>query len=146
MNAATRVNDLIVIGGRLAELLKEENESLRARRAKDVAGLLEDKTALSHAFESRFKGLADKPDELAGIDTEQGERLRGMAERIHALTEDNDRLLKVALAAHEKLVESIAEAVKSSQPGPSIYTRAGRRGTATDGVAKGTPISLDRAL
>ena len=146
MNAATRVDDLIIIGRRLAELLKEENESLRRRRAEDIADSLKDKTALSHAFESRFKGLADKPDELAGIDAEQGERLRDMAERIHTLTEENDHLLKVALAAHEKMVESIAEAVKSSQPGPSIYTRTGRHGTATDGGAKGTPISLDQAL
>ena len=146
MNAETRVNDLIVIGGRLAELLKEENLSLRARRTEDIAGFLGDKTALSRAFESRFKGLADKPDELAGIDVEQGERLRGITERIHTLIEDNDRLLRVALAAHEKMVEAIAEAVKSSQPGPSIYPRAGRRGTTTDGGAKSTPISLDQAL
>lgn len=146
MNAATRVNDLIVIGGRLAELMKEENASLRARRAKDVAGFLEDKTALSHAFESRFKGLADKPDELAGIDVEQGERLRGMAKKVQILMEENDHLLKVALAAHETVVESIAEAVKSSQPGPSIYTRGGQRGSASDHGAKTRPISLDQAL
>ena len=146
MNAATRVNDLIVIGGRLAELLEKENGALRARRAKDVAGSIEDKTTLSHAFESRFKGLADKPDELAEIDVEQGERLRGVTERVHALVEENDRLLKVALAAHEKMVEAIAEAVKSSQPGPSIYTRAGQRGTTTDGGAKNAPVSLDQAL
>ena len=146
MNAATRVNDLIVIGGRLAELMKEENASLRARRAKDVAGFLEDKTALSHAFESRFKGLADKPDELAGIDVEQGERLRGMAKKVQILMEENAHLLKVALAAHETVVKSIAEAVKSSQPGPSIYTRGGQRGSASDHGAKTRPISLDQAL
>ncbi len=146
MNPATRVNDLIVIGGRLATLLKEENESLRALRAKDLAASLDEKTGLSHAFESRFKGLADKPDDLAAIDMEQRERLRGMAERVLILMEENDQLLKVALAAHESMVETIAEAVKSCQPGPSVYTRAGRRAGATDNGAKSTPISLDQAL
>ena len=146
MNTSTRINDLIVIGGRLAELMKEENASLRAHRAKDVAGFLEDKTALSQAFETRFKGLADKPEELADIETDQGERLLGMVEKIHILMEENDQLLKVALAAHETIVESIAEAVKSSQPGPSIYTRAGQQGSAENRSATSTPISLDQAL
>ena len=58
----------------------------------------------------------------------------------------DDHLLKVALAAHETVVESIAEAVKSSQPGPSIYTRGGLRGSASDHGAKTRPISLDQAL
>ena len=146
MNTETRVNDLIIIGGRLAELMKEENTSLRARRVKDIAGFLEDKTALSHAFESRFKGLADKASKLAGIDVEQGERLRDMAENVQILMGENDHLLKVALAAHEIVVESVAEAVKSSQPGPSIYTRAGQSGSATERGAKTRPISLDQAL
>ena len=59
MDPNNRLNDLIVITGRLAELLQRENEALRLRRPKDVHSLLDEKATLSRVYETRYNGIAE---------------------------------------------------------------------------------------
>ena len=144
MKAEERVEDMVVIGRRLAELLDKENAALRQRRTADVSALVDEKSKLSRAFESRFKGLAEHPEELAKVGSELRQRLAGVGRTVEARAEENARLLRVALAAHDKVIQVIAEAVKSAQPGPRTYAppRRGRIKTAS----ATPPISVDQAL
>ncbi len=148
MNATKRVNDLIVITGRLADLLTKENAALREKRHEDVATLLEKKASLGRAYESRIQGLVEKADALGQVDRALLERLRGLGERMHGLMEDNARLLKVAIETGRRVVESVSEAVKASHPGPGTYSANGALGTPGNGATapRNYAISVDQSL
>ena len=147
MDPTNRVNDLILITGRLAELLAHENEALGNQRPRDVDSLLEEKNALINAYESRIQGLADDPDELAKVDPDLRERLRGLGDKLAALMDNNARLLKAGMEANRRLVHAVAEAVKSSRPRANTYSASGTATVNGNGAAPpSAPISLDRTL
>ena len=147
MDATNRINDLIAITGHLVELMTQENAALRAKRPEDVATLLEKKVSLGRAYESRIQGLVEKRDSLAQVDQALRQRLRGLGEKMHGLMEENARLLKVAIEVGRRVVESVSEAVKSSQPGPGTYSATGAVGTPSNGAApRNLAISVDQSL
>ncbi len=147
MDATNRIKDLIAITGHLVELMTQENAALRAKRPEDVATLLEKKVSLSRAYESRVQGLVEKPDSLARVDQALRQRLRSLVEKMHGLMEENARLLKVAIEVGRRVVESVSEAVKSSQPGPGTYSANGAVGTPSNGTApRNLAISVDQSL
>ena len=147
MDATKRINDLIAITGHLVELLTQENAALRAKRHEDVAALLEKKASLGRAYESRIQGLVEKPDTLAQVDQALRQRLRGLGETMHRLMEENEQFLKVAITVARRVVESVSEAVKSSQPGPGTYSANGAVGVPSNGAApRNLSISVDQSL
>ncbi len=147
MDATNRINDLIAITGHLVELMTQENAALRAKRHEDVAALLEKKASLSRAYESRIQGLVEKPDSLAQVDQALRHRLRGLGEKMHRLMEENEQFLKVAITVAQRVVESVSEAVKSSQPGPGTYSANGAVGAPGNGAApRNLSISVDQSL
>ena len=147
MDVIGRINDLIIISTGLAELLTRENEALRERRPKEVAELLDDKTTLCKAYETRLRGLADEEEALAEVDPDLRERLRGLGEKVLELTEANARLLKIGMEANRRVVKSVAEAVKTSRPSANTYSANGSA-TSNAGSAsqQSVPISVDRSL
>ena len=147
MDVTSRINDLITISTGLADLLTRENEALRGQRPKEVAELLDDKTILCKAYETRLRGLADEDEALAEVDPDLRERLRGLGERIMELTEENARLLKIGMEANRRVVKSVAKAVKSSAPSANTYSANGsatRNGGNTS--HQNVAISVDRSL
>ncbi|MCH8214296.1 MAG: hypothetical protein IIC54_09545 [Proteobacteria bacterium] len=147
MDTTNRINDLIAITGHLVDLLTQENAALRAKRHEDVAALLEKKASLSRAYESRVQGLVEKPDSLAQVDQALRQRLRGLGEKMHGLMEENAQFLKVAITVARRVVGSVSEAVKSSQPGPGTYSANGTVGTPGNGAApRNLAISVDQSL
>ena len=147
MDATIRINDLIAITGHLVDLLTQENAALRAKRHEDVAALLEKKASLGRAYESRVQGLVEKPDSLAQVDQALCQRLRDLGEMMRGLMEENALLLKVAIEASRRVVQSVSEAVKSSQPGPGTYAANGAVGTPSNGTApRNLAISVDQSL
>lgn len=147
MDMKQRVDDLIVISGRLAELLARENEALRQRQSQVVAGLLDDKAKLSRAFETRVQGLVEQAAKIAEVDAEARDRLRTLGAKVRELMAENGRLLKVAIEAHNRVVGLIAEAVKSSAPGPKTYSASGATAPRSRGAAaQVAPVSVNRSL
>lgn len=150
MDPTKRINDLIVITSHLADLLARENRALRELRPHDVTDLLDEKNTLTRALDSRAEGLgkqAEAPEGLDRVDPELRERLRGLGEKVNALATENASLLKVAIAANRHVVEAIAEAAKSSQPGPGTYSANGAVGDKRPGAAaRNVAITVDRSL
>lgn len=147
MEPKQRVEDLIVICGRLADVLEKENGALRDQRTTDLRDLQEPKGTLSRAYESRMAGLAGKPEQLTEVDFSLREKLMGLGERLTGLMVENERLLRVAMESHRRVVDVIAEAVKTVQPGPGTYSQGGVVGAPTGrGGAKGTPLTINEAL
>jgi len=146
-NANARANDLIVITTRLADVLREENEALRNRASDAIEALLEKKLTLCRAYEARARGLAESADELKTADVVVRESLRRAGADLDALTEENARLLKVAVEVGRRVLATVAEAVRISNPGPGTYTAGGMVGAAGAGAApRNVAISFDQSL
>ena len=147
MDLKQRVNDLITIGSRLAELLAKENEALHRKQPREVAQFVEEKSNLSRAYESRIQGLVERAEDLEEVDIALRDRLRRTGEKIAPLAEENARLLTIAMETHHRVVQVIADAVKSSQPGPNVYSASGAVGAGAKGAAPQTaPLSVDQTL
>jgi flagellar biosynthesis/type III secretory pathway chaperone len=154
MDMEKRVTSLIDITSHLIDLLERENQELRKTHSQGVAHLLDEKNALTRSFEAHAlefsKATEQSSDENEGeesVDPNLAERLQGLTLKVHGLIEDNARLLKVAMTANQQVVDLVAEAVKSSNPGPDVYSA---RGSMTDGSHRGTPrhasLSIDQSL
>lgn len=147
MNATDRINDLINITSRLADLLVSENAALENNRTEDAAALLDEKSALSRAYEARVEGLKEVSEDLAGVDKDLRERLRGLGEKVNDLMEDNARHLKVAMEVNRYVMSAIAEAAKSQKPGPGIYSAKGStKGKRPQDASQSVAVSLDKSL
>lgn len=147
MDPNNRLNDLLVITGRLAELLQRENKALREHRAQEVRDLLDEKATLSRVYETRYKGLAEHPEIIAAADLDIRDRLHAMGEKVQILMEENAKLLRTALEANKRVVDLIAEAVRSKQPSAGTY--GANAATAEDGVhaaSRRMAFSLDQTL
>lgn len=147
MDSSQRVKDLIIICQRLSELLEKENALLRGRRPAAIEAFLEDKGALCRAYETRVGGLLSNREELADVEPGARDRLRALGGKVDALIVENERLLKVAIEAHRRVMQVIADAVSSSQPGPSVYSPAGRVRNGASKAARGsTALTYNQAL
>lgn len=145
MEAQKRINDLIIIAGHLATLLERENDALRCRRMAEVGDTLTEKNALIRAFESRVEGLADQAGDLAQVDSDLRERLAGIGHKVNRLIDENARYLKIAIEANRRVMDSVADAVKSSRPGAGTYSANGAVGTGRNGH-RNLSISVDQNL
>ncbi len=147
MDPTKRVNDLIVITGRLADLLERENVALREKQNKELNEILDEKVTLGRVYESRIMGLTEDPEALDNVDKELLERLRGIGEKVNGLIEDNAKMLKIAIEANRRVVNLIAEAVKASVPSAGTYSPTGATGTDDHRAApKNVAISVDHTL
>lgn len=127
MDLTKRVNDLIVITGRLADLLERENVALREKRNKELNEILDEKVTLGRVYESRIMVLTEDPEALDRVDQELCKRLRGIGEKVNGLIEDNAKMLKIAIEANRRVVNLIAEAVKASVPSAGTYSPTAAR-------------------
>ncbi|HEB79583.1 MAG TPA: hypothetical protein ENI79_03795 [Rhodospirillales bacterium] len=147
MQPTDRINDLINITSRLADLLMRENAALREKRHKDVAGLLDEKSTLSRAYEARVKGLRDIAEDLGEVDEDLRERLRGLGEKVKDLMVDNAHFLKVEMEVNQRVMSVIADAAKSQKPGPETYSAKGStKGKGVDDPMKNVAVSIDQSL
>ena len=147
MDPTKRVNDLIVITGRLADLLERENVALREKQNKELNEILDEKVTLGRFYESRIMGLTEDPEALDNVDKELLERLRGIGEKVNGLIEDNAKMLKIAIEANRRVVNLIAESIKASVPSAGTYSPTGATGTQDHRAApKNVAISVDHTL
>lgn len=145
MSAKQRVDDLIALSGRLADVLAQENDALRAKKPAVIVSLLDHKLALCRAYENRFKLIAEKPASLNDVDAEGRNRLKGLGETIHGLMEENAVLLRAAIEAHRRIMDVIGDAVRSAKPSANTYSRKGVAGVASR-RSEPAPLTLDRSL
>ena len=148
MDINKRLTELIVISDQLASVLERENTALTHYDRDGVRALLDEKTRLGRAYESRMEGLNNDAEALSLADPDLGQRLREIGAQVRDLIARNTRLLKIAIEANRRVVDLIAEAVKASAPGPGVYGVRGRAAAQATGhgAPKSPPISFDRSL
>jgi hypothetical protein len=147
MDATGRVNDLIEITERLANLLTKENKALNDKDANEATQYLDEKSNLSRIYETRIQGLMDDPSILANAAPELRDKLRELGQSVNVMIQENAQLLKITIEANRRVVSMVAAAVKTQQPGPGTYSA---KGTADKNDVHSAPrnlaLSLDRSL
>ena len=78
MSSETKINDIILITERLADVLKRENAALKNRRSEELHALLDDKVTLSRVYETRMQFYNENPSALSDATPELREKLRTM--------------------------------------------------------------------
>jgi hypothetical protein len=132
---------------RLADVLLRENAALGDGRRDELAGLTAEKIAACRAYEALLRSYADNPDTLAAIDDEQRRRLRQLGDKLIAVAKENARRLEVAVEAHRRFMDTVAEAARSLAPGPGTYSRNGSIGPGrTARAVAPVAVSVNRSL
>jgi len=147
MDPTKRVNDLILITDRLAELLERENGLLRERRHSELGLIIDEKVTLGRVYESRVLGLAETEEDMHVVDTELRERLILAGQRVGELMDENARLLQVAIMASQRLVDLISDAVKESANVSGTYDNRGTTEAPVHGATAGNlALSYNQTL
>ncbi len=146
MDPTNRVNDLIVITNRLADLLARENEALVNRKYSEINEILDEKVTLGRVYESRIMGLTNDSAALEQVDGELRDRLRSLGEKVNGLIEENAALLKIGIETNRRVVNMIAEAVKASIPSAGTYSANGAADAEQHAASNNVAISVDHTL
>ncbi|OEJ68729.1 hypothetical protein [Magnetovibrio blakemorei] len=149
MDASKRIEDLLFIASKLADLLEEENAALQNNRFDVVQKLLESKTALSRAYEIRVFGMKNEEDRSLYDDDDliAIEQLRSVGNRVAELIVENERMLRIGLEVSRRFMECVADSVKQVKPGTGAYTSNGIIGATGSASKQQAPsLALDEVL
>ncbi|NQV47707.1 MAG: hypothetical protein HQ504_07990 [Rhodospirillaceae bacterium] len=147
MDATERLLGLIDITEQLAALLMKENKALKDQQADEATKLLTEKNNLSRIYETRVRGLMDDQEALSKTDAGLRQKLREIGEKVNAMIIENAYLLKVAIDTNRRIVDMVADAVKTQKPGPGTYSANGTSGNdEVHSAPRNMAISLDQSL
>lgn len=124
----------------LVGVLERENAALKAADRAAVQSLAEEKRLAC----SRYEEAARAPG--AGTEPTTRDALRRALHRLADASAENRRRLAAALAAHHRLMQLIAEAVRAQQPPAGGYARGGAPATRARQSSAPMAFSFDRAL
>lgn len=125
-------------------MLARENAALRARSARALVDLGEEKRAAVAACERLLEiGSIPMDDPAAPA---AGATLIEVKARLAALMEENQQRLRVAISANRRLVETIAAAVHAKESGADAYASNGRPGRSAIRNSNTPALTFSRAL
>lgn len=131
--------DLIRMTDRLSQLMEQEVDLLRDRRAMDIQALQSDKESLATVYQRVITDLQQNPAALAGLDDQRRDRLKHAAARLQGAATGNAIALRSAIEANHQLIETIAGAIREQGNTHAPYTANGR-------VAHGNGVQSKRHL
>ena len=148
MDASKRISDLVEIGRNLLDLLGEENKALRGNDYHRVHDFVQRKTDLIRAFETRFEGLSEhaSEDDMAEVDNLLRDDLRQIGKTLDEMIKENSKLLLIAMEVQRRVIDSIAEAVKTAHKGPGTYSASGAVTDNRKAAKTAASFSYDQAL
>ncbi len=147
MNPSARAHELIELSQSLVQVMAIETETLKAGRVRDIEPMQAQKTALSYAYETHMRDLATEPGMFNAIEPDLKAELTAAATQFEATAIDNKHAVQAALELNSRLVQVIADAVTSSSPSATGYTKTGAAASATHRAAPTTaPATLNRSL
>ncbi|MBO6784568.1 MAG: hypothetical protein JJ899_15035 [Alphaproteobacteria bacterium] len=123
-------DSLIRVTERLSSLMDNEVELLRGERARDIKALQADKESLTAVYQRLMSDLHGAPQALNGIDEGRRTALRRAAERLEKSAMGNAVALRTAVEANHRLMEAIADAIRSRSNENSPYGANGQFGAA----------------
>lgn len=106
----------------LTALLDHENDALARADRGALRRLAADKPCACRAYEEAAAALSDT---AALLEPALRTRLHRGLTRLAEVSAVNRRRLAAALAAHHRLMELVAEALRARQPGAGVYAAGG---------------------
>jgi hypothetical protein len=123
----------------LIDVIERENAALIRGDRDDVRLLAEEKRLACRDYEE----AAHQP--ATGTDAAKREPMRGALHRLAEVSAENRRRLAAALAAHHRLIQLVAEAVRAQQPAAGGYARGGAPAARARLSAAPPALTFDRA-
>lgn len=106
-------DNLIRVTQRLSSLMENEVDLLRGNRARDIKALQSDKESLTAVYQRMMMDLKEAPNALHGIDDGRRNALRRAAAKLEKSAMGNAIALRTAVEANNRLMEAIADAIRS---------------------------------
>lgn len=132
-------NTLLTAITTLIDAIERENAALITGNRDDVRLLAEEKRLACRLYEEAAGKWA------IGAGAAKQEPMRRALERLAVVSAENHRRLAAALAAHHRLIQLIAEAVRAQQPATGGYARGGAPAVRARLSAAPQAFSFDRA-
>ncbi len=146
-DTAQLLSDLATDTARLIMAIDAETAALRHRDLSAFADLGKTKAAAVSVWEKRMMAIDRTAGGMRALPPEDRRVLDALAVRLAAATEENVRLLRIAVDAGRRTMKSVAEAVKAMAPGPAVYSRDGSQAAPSrTGVKPAVAVSFDRSL
>lgn len=136
---AENADNLIQMTDRLSQLMEQEVELLRGRRARDIQALQIDKESLAGVYARIIADIQRNPAALKGLDDARREKLKHAAARLQGAATGNAIALRSAIEANHQLIETIAAAIRDQGSENAPYMANGR-------VAHGTGVQAQRNM
>lgn len=146
MDALERAHQFNLVAEQLIGLLTEENAALRTHDTSVSRRRGDEKTRLANAYAALFAGFAKDETALAGLEAETRGVMGEVGRTLEVLTEENGRLLKIAMQSSRTVLDIVAEAAKAIQPTAGTYGAHGRVGEGRRHGSRGVPLSVDESL
>jgi hypothetical protein len=129
-SAATQFNinarDIITLTARLAQVLAEEVDLLKAGKVKPIEGLQEEKLFIIDALDTYKKLLNRHPELSDTIPSRDKKDLEAMVEVFNDVLEENHRRLQMAKEVNQQVVKAIREVVTEHAETPYYNTNGTR--------------------
>jgi len=109
-----RVQDVITLTARLAQLLAEEVDLLTDMKVSRIEALQQEKIFLTNALDAQRKLLDKHPHLIETIPSQDKQDLKEVIEVFNNILEENHRKLLVAKEVNHKIVQAITTVVKES--------------------------------
>ena len=141
------VRDLISICTSLIGLLEQETTLLREMQAGEINSLQDQKSTLALTYQQQIRDLAGDPQCFRAVEPVLRDELRSALEAVNTATVDNERALRAARTANEKVIQAVVDAVAVNDSESATYGRDGSLNLA-DGATGAPPaaISINQQL
>ena len=140
------IRDLISLCTALIRLMRQETQCLKAMNPSAIAKLQDQKSALALSYHEQVRQLAGEPRCLQAVEPVLRDELK---REMAALAEEvtlNERALRAARNANERVLQLIADAVSATRTKHDTYGRDGAPRAEARVGEKPVALSVDRRL
>lgn len=123
-----RIQDVVTLTARLAQILAEEVDLLNEMKVSKIADLQKEKLFLISSLEAQKKRLKENPGFSETIPSRDKQDLQEVIHVFNDILEENNHKLKVARKVNEKIVQAITSVVRDSTKS-AAYGRQGTNGS-----------------
>lgn len=128
------VDDLRLVMTNLAGLIEAENDALTAHNIDTVKALSANKWTLTRNYRNQMQAVADAPDMLKLLESDERALLRELGERLNRAAKRNEMLLSANIDAANRVMHAVVDGVRKAQERGTVYNHSGAlHGVAPDG-------------
>lgn len=139
---ALPIEEMIEVTGRLTELLNQEVLLLEQMNVTQAGELQPEKIALTQVLEAQKRLIEMQPELIDEVSDDDRAALRGSIEVFNKALQRNVRLVAVAKAVNQRVVQAVLDAL-AEQQSTGAYTKSGVTAAA---APQGVSISLNQQI